>query len=213
MNTIPAHLPFEVDLDLIRRLDRSGPRYTSYPTADRFVEAFGAEAYRSWAARRNIGGVRRALSIYVHLPFCSTICFYCGCNKIITRNKSRGAEYLGYLEKEIALQAPLFREDPRVEQMHWGGGTPTFFSTEQLRALFGLLRQQFDFSPDGEYSIEIDPRTVDEATIAALRSMGFNRLSLGVQDFDPDVQRAVNRLQSEEKTLAIIDAEIGRAHV
>ncbi len=206
MNTIPAHLPFEVDLDLIRRLDRSGPRYTSYPTADRFVEAFGAEAYRSWAAKRNIGGVRRALSIYVHLPFCSTICFYCGCNKIITRNKSRGGEYLGYLEKEIALQAPLFREDPRVEQMHWGGGTPTFFSTEQLRALFELLRQQFDFSPDGEYSIEIDPRTVDEATIAALRAMGFNRLSLGVQDFDPDVQRAVNRLQSEEKTLAIIDA-------
>ncbi|HSN41224.1 MAG TPA: oxygen-independent coproporphyrinogen III oxidase [Burkholderiales bacterium] len=206
MNTIPAHLPFEVDLDLIRRLDRSGPRYTSYPTADRFVDAFGPEAYRSWAAKRNIGGVRRALSIYVHLPFCSTICFYCGCNKIITRNKSRGVEYLGYLDKEIALQAPLFREDPRVEQMHWGGGTPTFFSTEQMRALFESLRRQFDFSPDGEYSIEIDPRTVDAATIAALRVMGFNRLSLGVQDFDPDVQRAVNRLQSEEKTLAIIDA-------
>jgi len=206
MNSVSDHLPFEVDLDLIRRLDRNGPRYTSYPTADRFVEAFGPEAYKSWAAKRNIGGIQRALSIYVHLPFCSTICYYCGCNKIVTRNKDRGVEYLGYLEKEIVLQAPLFKEDPRVEQMHWGGGTPTFFSTEQMQDLFALLRQNFDFSPDGEYSIEIDPRTVDEKTIAALRAMGFNRLSLGVQDFDPDVQRAVNRLQSEEKTLAIIDA-------
>lgn len=206
MNSVSDHLPFEVDLDLIRRLDRNGPRYTSYPTADRFVEAFGPEAYKSWAAKRNIGGVQRALSIYVHLPFCSTICYYCGCNKVVTRNKNRGVEYLGYLAKEIALQAPLFSEDPRVEQMHWGGGTPTFFSTAQMQDLFALLRRHFDFSPDGEYSIEIDPRTVDEKTIAALRAMGFNRLSLGVQDFDPDVQRAVNRLQSEKQTLAIIDA-------
>ncbi|MBX9812121.1 MAG: oxygen-independent coproporphyrinogen III oxidase [Burkholderiales bacterium] len=206
MNSVSDHLPFEVDLDLIRRLDRNGPRYTSYPTADRFVEAFGPDAYRSWAAKRNIGGIQRALSIYVHLPFCSTICYYCACNKIVTRNKSRGVEYLGYLEKEIALQAQLFSEDPRVEQMHWGGGTPTFFSTEQMRALFATLRRHFNFSPDGEYSIEIDPRTVDEKTIAALRAMGFNRLSLGVQDFDPDVQRAVNRLQSEAQTLAIIEA-------
>ncbi len=206
MNFVSDHLPFEVDLDLIRRLDRNGPRYTSYPTADRFVEAFGPEAYKSWAAKRNIGGIQRALSIYVHLPFCSTICYYCGCNKVVTRNKNRGVEYLGYLAKEIALQAPLFSEDPRVEQMHWGGGTPTFFSTAQMQDLFALLRRHFDFSPDGEYSIEIDPRTVDEKTIAALRAMGFNRLSLGVQDFDPDVQRAVNRLQSEKQTLAIIDA-------
>ena len=206
MNSVSDHLPFEVDLDLIRRLDRNGPRYTSYPTADRFVEAFGPAAYKSWAAKRNIGGVQRALSIYVHLPFCSTICYYCGCNKVVTRNKNRGVEYLGYLAKEIALQAPLFSEDPRVEQMHWGGGTPTFFSTAQMQDLFALLRRHFDFSPDGEYSIEIDPRTVDEKTIAALRVMGFNRLSLGVQDFDPDVQRAVNRLQSEKQTLAIIDA-------
>ncbi|MFN7085716.1 MAG: oxygen-independent coproporphyrinogen III oxidase [Burkholderiales bacterium] len=206
MNSVSDYLPFEVDLDLIRRLDRNGPRYTSYPTADRFVEAFGPQAYRSWAAKRNIGGVRRALSIYVHLPFCSTICYYCACNKIVTRNKKRGVEYLDYLEKEIALQGALFKDDPAVEQMHWGGGTPTFFSTEQMQELYGLLRRHFDFAPEGEYSIEIDPRTVDEETIAALRAMGFNRLSLGVQDFDPDVQRAVNRLQSEEKTLAIMEA-------
>ena len=206
MNPISDHLPFEVDLDLIRRLDRNGPRYTSYPTADRLHEAFGPDAYRQWVAKRNIGGIQRALSVYVHLPFCNTICYYCGCNKVVTSNKSRGVEYLNYLEKEIALQAPLFSQDPRVEQMHWGGGTPTFFSTEQMQNLFVLLRQNFEFSPDGEYSIEIDPRTVDEKTVAALRVMGFNRLSLGVQDFDPDVQQAVNRLQSEQQTLGIIDA-------
>lgn len=205
MNSLSDPPPFAIDLDLIRRLDRNGPRYTSYPTADRFVEAFGPAAYRSWAAKRNIGGIRRPLSIYVHLPFCSTICFYCACNKIVTRDKTKGEKYLEYLAKEIALQAPLFSDDPLVEQMHWGGGTPTFFNTSQLLGLFDLLRQHFKFAADGEYSIEIDPRTVDPETIHALRAMGFNRLSLGVQDFDKDVQRAVNRVQSEEQTLAIID--------
>lgn len=206
MNRPYDPLPFEIDLDLIRRLDRNGPRYTSYPTADRFVEAFGPEAYRSWAARRNVGGIRRALSLYVHLPFCSTICFYCGCNKVVTRDKSKGTRYLEYLEREIALQAPLFREDPRVEQMHWGGGTPTFFDPAQLAALFARIRGSFDLAPEGDYSIEIDPRTTDAPGMAALRRMGFNRVSLGVQDFDADVQRAVNRIQSEEHTLAVMEA-------
>lgn len=206
MNSLSDNPPFAIDLDLIRRLDRNGPRYTSYPTADRFVEAFSPAAYRSWAKKRDIiGGIRRSLSIYVHLPFCSTICFYCACNKIVTRDKTKGEKYLEYLAKEIALQAPLFSDDPLVEQMHWGGGTPTFFNSSQLRGLFDLLRQNFKFAPDGEYSIEIDPRTVDPESIRDLRAMGFNRLSLGVQDFDTDVQRAVNRLQSEEQTLAIMD--------
>lgn len=205
MNSLSDQPPFAIDLDLIRRLDRNGPRYTSYPTADRFVEAFGPDAYRSWAAKRNIGGIRRSLSIYVHLPFCSTICFYCACNKIVTRDKSKGEKYLEYLAKEIALQAPLFSDDPLVEQMHWGGGTPTFFNPIQLAGLFDLLRQHFKFAADGEYSIEIDPRTVDTKSIHALHAMGFNRLSLGVQDFDKAVQRAVNRVQSEEQTLAIIE--------
>lgn len=200
------HLPFEVDLDLIRKLDRNGPRYTSYPTADRFVEAFDADAYRSWAAKRNIGGIHRTLSLYVHLPFCGTVCFYCACNKIVTRDASKGEKYLGYLAREIELQSALFQQDPVVRQMHWGGGTPTFFTTEQLSALFALLRTNFTFTPDGEYSIEIDPRTVDAASIEALRAMGFNRLSLGVQDFDPDVQRAVNRVQSPEQTLEVMAA-------
>jgi oxygen-independent coproporphyrinogen-3 oxidase len=206
MNSSIAHLPLDVDLDLIRRLDCSGPRYTSYPTADRFVEAFGPESYRSWAGKRNIGGIQRALSLYVHLPFCSTLCFYCACNKIATRDHAKGDKYLGYLAREIELQAELFRRDPLVRQMHWGGGTPTFFAAEQLEALFVRLRGAFRLADDGEYSIEIDPRTVDARYIAALRAMGFNRMSLGVQDFDPEVQRAVNRIQSPEQTLEVMSA-------
>ncbi len=199
-------LPFEVDLDLIRRMDRNGPRYTSYPTADRFVEAFGPEAYRSRVGQRNIGGIRRALSIYVHLPFCSTVCFYCACNKVVTRNRSKGEKYLEYLFREIDMQGPLFGEDRVVEQMHWGGGTPTFYTMEQLKRLCDRLRQHFTMSPNGEYSIEIDPRSVDTASMHELRGQGFNRISLGVQDFDPDVQRAVNRIQSEKQTLEVMAA-------
>ena len=206
MNIAAPQLPLEVDVKLIRKLDRSGPRYTSYPTADRFVEAFGPDAYRLWAAGRNLGGIQRALSLYVHLPFCNAVCFYCACNKIATRDHAKADRYLAYLAREIGLQGALFREDNRVGQMHWGGGTPTFYDSVQLAALFARLRDQFEFAPDGEYSIEIDPRTVDAAGMQALRAMGFNRVSLGVQDFDPEVQRAVNRLQSEEQTLAIIAA-------
>ena len=206
MITASQPLPFEVDLDLIRKLDRNGPRYTSYPTADRFVEAFGPETYRSWAAKRNIGGIHRELSLYVHLPFCNTVCFYCACNKIVTRDKGKGEKYLDYLRREIALQAALFEPDSVVRQMHWGGGTPTFFGTGQLADLHALLRAHFRFALDGEYSIEIDPRTVNASDIAALREMGFNRLSLGVQDFDPDVQRAVNRVQNPEQTFEVMAA-------
>ncbi len=200
------HTPFEFDPDLIRRLDRNGPRYTSYPTADRFAATFGPDDYRCWVARRNIGGVRRALSLYVHLPFCSTLCFYCACNKIATKDHNKGQRYLDYLLREIEMQSALFGSDRRVEQMHWGGGTPTFYDMQQLAGLFDALRARFDFAADGEYSIEVDPRTVDVSGVAALRKMGFNRISLGVQDFDPDVQRAVNRVQSESQTLAIIEA-------
>jgi oxygen-independent coproporphyrinogen-3 oxidase len=215
LSATPEALTVEVDLDLIRRLDRNGPRYTSYPTADRFVEAFDAEAYRSWVARRNIGGIRRALSIYVHLPFCSTVCFYCGCNKVVTRDRTKGEKYLDYLLREIAMQAPLFGADRGVEQMHWGGGTPTFFDLGQLGRLNAALRSHFSFAAEGEYSIEIDPRSIEPAAMHGLRALGFNRVSLGVQDFDPDVQRAVNRLQDESRTLAIINAarEAGFASV
>jgi oxygen-independent coproporphyrinogen-3 oxidase len=196
----------EFDADLVRRLDRTGPRYTSYPTADRFVEAFSAATYMMWAARRNIGGIQRPLALYVHLPFCRDICFYCGCNKIVTRDGAKAARYLDYLGREIDLQAALFREDPRVAQMHWGGGTPTYHDLDTLRALFKRLTEQFDFSPRGEYSIEVDPRTVDAPAMESLREMGFNRVSFGVQDFDPAVQAAVHRLQNRERTLAVMEA-------
>ena len=194
----------DIDLELISKLDRNGPRYTSYPTADRFNEGFEPGRYAKWAARRNQTGEPRPLSLYVHLPFCRSLCYYCACNKIVTRDSNKAAKYLKYLEREIALQAPLFRDDAFIEQMHWGGGTPTFYGIEELSAFYATLTSKFEFSPDGEYSIEIDPRTVEPATIAALRGLGFNRVSFGVQDFDPDVQRAVNRVQNEAQTAAVM---------
>ncbi len=196
----------EIDLELIRRYDQYGPRYTSYPTADRFVESYGPEAYESWLGRRNVGAIVRLLEIYVHLPFCSTLCFYCGCNKIITKDRSKGATYLKYLTQEIALQAGALGERARVDHMHWGGGTPNFFSLEQIAGLSAELRGHFEFNIDGEYSIELDPRSADAAYVAGLREFGFNRVSLGVQDFDPEVQRAVHRVQSEAQTLELITA-------
>lgn len=196
----------EFDPDLVRRFDRNGPRYTSYPTADRFDAAFGELAYRTAAFQRNAGGAPRPLALYVHLPFCRSLCFYCGCNKIVTRDSSKAARYLEYLEREIALQSTLFRDDPRVVQMHWGGGTPTYYDTAQLRALFRQLADRFDLARDGDYSIEVDPRTVNTGSIEALRDIGFNRVSFGVQDFNPAVQAAVNRAQSQEDTLAAIVA-------
>ena len=196
--------PLEIDLDLIRRFDKNGPRYTSYPTADRFVEAFGPEAYESWLTRRNVGGITRPLALYIHLPFCSTLCFYCGCNKIVTRDRSKGETYLKYLTQEIALQAAVLNGDGKIHHMHWGGGTPNFFTLDQVAELTAQLSKHFEFDLSGEYSIEIDPRTADGKYIAGLREFGFNRLSVGVQDFDPDVQRAVHRIQSEAQTLDVI---------
>jgi oxygen-independent coproporphyrinogen-3 oxidase len=207
VKSAPAIIPaVEIDLDLIRRFDQHGPRYTSYPTADRFVEAFGADAYESWLARRNVGGISRPLALYVHLPFCSTLCFYCGCNKIITRDRSKGATYLKYLTQEIALQASALNGDTQVNHMHWGGGTPNFFTLDQIAGLSAQLRDHFNFNLDGEYSIELDPRSADAGYVAGLREHGFNRISLGVQDFDPDVQRAVHRIQSEQQTVELIAA-------
>ena len=195
-----------VDLELIRRLDKNGPRYTSYPTADRFVESFNAESYARWVAKREIDGVDRPLSLYVHLPFCNTLCFYCACNKVITKDRSKSAEYVGYLIKEMAMQAMLLGPDQVVEQLHFGGGTPTFLSDDEIRRVMSAIRQHFRLVEDGEYSIEIDPRKVSDETIALLGEVGFNRISIGVQDFDDEVQHAVNRIQSEEETLRVIHA-------
>ena len=205
-SSIKASSELEVDLELIRRLDKNGPRYTSYPTADRFVEAFNAESYRSWVAKREIGGINRPLSLYVHIPFCNTLCFYCACNKVITKDRSKAEDYVRYLIKELDMQVALLGEGQRVEQLHWGGGTPTFLSDDLMRELMGAIRKHFKLVENGEYSIEIDPRKVSDQTIILLGELGFNRISIGVQDFDPVVQRAVNRIQSEEETLQVIRA-------
>jgi oxygen-independent coproporphyrinogen-3 oxidase len=207
MNTATDNFVF--DPQIIRRFDVNGPRYTSYPTADRFVEAFGSEAAKLWLGKRNIGGISRPLSLYFHIPFCNTICYYCACNKIITKDHGRSAKYLKYLAKELTLQsASLEGRDGEHEviQLHWGGGTPTFLSHDEMRQLMGETRKHFKLLEGGEYSIEVDPRKVDTATVALLGELGFNRMSVGVQDFDERVQIAVNRIQSEEETANVITA-------
>jgi len=198
----------EFDSELIRRYDTSGPRYTSYPTAVQFTEAFGEAEYRERARRSNETDTPAPLSLYFHIPFCNTVCFYCACNKVITANRKRAQPYLDHLFREIRMQGELFDRDRPVEQLHWGGGTPTFISDEQMRALMDETRRHFSLRDDdsGEYSIEIDPREADAGTMALLRELGFNRISLGVQDFDPRVQQAVNRIQSEEETSAVLEA-------
>lgn len=204
MNFSTANLVF--DPQIIRRFDVNGPRYTSYPTADRFVEAFDAEAAKLWLGKRNIGGISRPLSLYFHIPFCNTICYYCACNKIITKDHGRSAKYLKYMEKEIALQSGCLDGEHEVIQLHWGGGTPTFLSHDEMRQLMAATRKHFTLVDGGEFSIEVDPRKVDEATVALLGELGFNRMSVGVQDFDEGVQQAINRLQSEAETVDVIRA-------
>jgi oxygen-independent coproporphyrinogen-3 oxidase len=199
-------LPALIDLDLVRRFDTNGPRYTSYPTADRFNESFTAENFAHAMKSRAIGALRQPLSLYVHLPFCNTICFYCGCNKVVTRDKSRGTRYIDYLKKEIDLQVALLGPDRRVSAMHWGGGTPTFLPEHELRQVAEMFAQAFDFVPQAERAIEIDPRSCDAGTMRALASLGFNRASFGIQDFDPDVQKAVNRIQPLDMTGDVIQA-------
>ena len=201
-----ANPPF--DAQLLRRYDRPGPRYTSYPTAPQFGDAFGEAAYRNAAQRSNGDPIPRRLSLYAHIPFCFSPCFYCGCNRIITRDKSRADAYLARLVREIAMVAPLFDRDRDVIQLHLGGGTPNFLNAGQLGELVESLGQHFHFSASSQrdFSIELDPRCIGAHDIEALAGMGFNRASLGVQDFDPAVQQAVNRVQSVEETLAVIDA-------
>ncbi|QIK37358.1 oxygen-independent coproporphyrinogen III oxidase [Caldichromatium japonicum] len=196
------------DLDLIRRYDQSGPRYTSYPTAVEFTESFGAADYQAACARSNASG--RPLSLYFHIPFCDTVCFYCACNKIATKDRSLASPYLERVHRELAMQSELFDRSRVVEQLHWGGGTPTFLSNEQMVELMEVTRRYFTLADDevGEFSIEIDPREADAVTVKLLRRIGFNRMSLGVQDFDERVQAAVNRFQTEAQTMAVLEAAL-----
>ena len=192
---------------LVEKYDRPGPRYTSYPTAPQFHQAFAEDDYKRAAALSNQAPAK-PLSIYIHIPFCKSLCYYCACNKIITQKTHRAVEYLDYLKREIALQAALFDRSRKLTQLHLGGGTPTYLTSEQLSELMSCLREHFnlDESDNHEFSIEVDPRTIDTARIAELRSQGFNRLSFGVQDFDEKVQAAVNRLQSEQQVYDLVAA-------
>ncbi|MHB1950873.1 MAG: oxygen-independent coproporphyrinogen III oxidase [Acidiferrobacteraceae bacterium] len=192
-----------VDPELIARYDVAAPRYTSYPPASHFVADFGEAALRAEIARSE--QYHRPLSLYVHIPFCSTVCLYCACTKIVTRNRAHGEQYLEQLERELALYSPLFHTRS-VEQMHWGGGTPTFLGLPGMERLMWFIRSHFHMSGNGEYSIEIDPRSVDREAILGLAGMGFNRISVGVQDFDPRVQHAVHRIQSEAQTREVVEA-------
>jgi oxygen-independent coproporphyrinogen-3 oxidase len=196
------------DPALARRYDVAGPRYTSYPTAVQFDESFGPAEYRRTAEASNEDPIPRPLSLYVHIPFCTSPCFYCGCTKVITRDRNAGARYLARLAREVELQSQLFDRDRKVVQLHLGGGTPTFLSPDQLTELMTIMRSGFDLADSGarERSIEVDPRTADESMLATLAGLGFDRLSLGVQDFDPEVQAAVNRVQPREDVLEVIGA-------
>ncbi|MBP6626110.1 MAG: oxygen-independent coproporphyrinogen III oxidase [Arenimonas sp.] len=203
MTAIP---PF--DAELLRRYDRPGPRYTSYPTAPQFHAGFGEAQFRQAAHLSNDDPIPTRLSLYVHVPFCFSPCFYCGCNRVITRDKSRAGAYLSRLVREASMLGPLFDRDRDVMQVHLGGGTPNFLGPDQIGELMETLNRHFRFSasPARDFSIEIDPRCINAGDIEALAFMGFNRASLGVQDFDPAVQAAVNRIQSVEETQAVIDA-------
>jgi oxygen-independent coproporphyrinogen-3 oxidase len=196
--------------ELLERLDEPGPRYTSYPTADRFVEAFGPAEYQRALGSRINGSARNSggspLSVYVHIPFCESVCYYCGCNKIVTRHHGRASAYLDLLEAEIALHVAALGNKQPVSQLHLGGGTPTFLNDAEMSRLITMLRRSFGLASDSEVSIEVDPRTVDEARLAHLHTLGFNRLSFGVQDFDAVVQRAVHRVQSFANVASLLDA-------
>ena len=203
-----SHSDVVFDPALIKRYDQSGPRYTSYPTAVSFTDEFNHVNYAKAAQESNTDPIPKPLSLYFHVPFCDTVCFYCACNKIVTKDYAKSGDYLLHLYQEIAMQGALFDADRQVDQLHFGGGTPTFLTSAQFAELMGVIGRHFSLRDDdkGDYSIEIDPRSVTDDDIGSLRKLGFNRFSLGVQDVDPVVQKAVNRIQPIEKTAAIIKA-------
>ncbi|HMS07154.1 MAG TPA: oxygen-independent coproporphyrinogen III oxidase [Burkholderiaceae bacterium] len=200
-----------MNAELLRRYDVAGPRYTSYPTADRFVDAFGEADYRQALIQRRASGPGAALplSLYVHVPFCESLCYYCACNKIITRHHERATEYLRYLAREAQLHVDALGRGAAVSQLRLGGGSPTFLSDEELGDLMSMLRSHFSLVPGGEFSIEVDPRTVTAERLQALWALGFNRLSFGVQDFDPAVQKAVHRVQPARQVFELVEAARG----
>ena len=192
--------------ELLKRFDVPGPRYTSYPTADRFVEAFTELDYVQALDQRRSGPTVSPLSLYVHIPFCESVCYYCACNKVITKHHDKAAEYLRYLTREVDLQVQHLGKGQAVSQLHLGGGTPTFLSDAELQDLMSMLKRSFSMAPGGEYSVEVDPRTMTPDRLRHLKGLGFNRLSFGVQDFDAAVQRAVHRVQPAEQVFTLVQA-------
>jgi len=197
--------PITVDIDMLKRYNKPGPRYTSYPTAPQFTTDFGPNAFQQEIEQTNREKETADLSLYFHLPFCDTLCYFCGCTMLITRNRDRIEEYLDYLIKEIELVGRMIKPGRKVAQLHWGGGTPTYLEPDQTRRLFSAIREHFDFHENAEIGVEIDPRGMTDQHLDALRDVGFNRASMGVQDFDPRVQEAINRLQPEDLTRRIYD--------
>lgn len=194
----------QVDLGLLRKYDTPGPRYTSYPTAPLFSTAFTAEDYKQEILDTNASDATSDLSLYFHFPFCDTLCYFCGCTMMVTRDRNRIAEYLRYLKKEIDMIAPLLSRNRKVTQIHWGGGTPTHLSPDELLDIGEYIKAKFNVDPEVEMSVEIDPRELTQKHLGTLRHVGFNRMSMGIQDFDERVQKAVNRIQPEELSLQVL---------
>lgn len=194
-----------INLDLLKKYDVPGPRYTSYPPAPHFHEKFTHEDYLNEIVKTNYGENLRDLSLYFHIPYCDTLCYFCGCNMIVTRNHDRMREYIKYLKNEIDLLRQYLNPDRKVAQLHWGGGTPTSLSPEEINSLISYINNSFDFRSNAEVGCEIDPRGLTKEHLIALREGGFNRISMGVQDFNEKVQKYVNRIQPEEMTRQVVE--------
>ena len=198
-------MKLNVNLDILKKYSRPGPRYTSYPTAPHFTPEFGPEDFERAIRESNHTAENGDISLYFHFPFCPQLCYYCGCNVIISRNETRINRYLEYLKKEIQLLRRLIHPDRKVTQMHWGGGTPNYLQPQQIRTIFQAIRDAFPFTEDAEISVEIDPRTLTPEHLPLFRELGFNRLSFGVQDFEHQVQVTINRLQPENMTRRVVE--------
>lgn len=196
---------FEIDLDLVKKYDKPGPRYTSYPTAPQFSEEFTPDQYLDEIIRSNQADNPPDLSLYYHLPFCDTLCYFCGCNMIISRNRDRIKKYIDYVKNEIDMLRNYLKDDRKVTQVHWGGGTPTHLLPDEIEDLKSYINQNFNITQDAQQSCEIDPRELTKEHLVSLRENGFNRISMGVQDFNEKVQKAVNRIQPEELTVRVVD--------
>jgi len=195
----------EIDIDVLKKFNQPGPRYTSYPTAPLFSPEFTAEDFKNEIVNTNSEANSSDLSLYFHFPFCESLCYFCGCNMMVSRDRRLIREYNEYLKKEIDLITPIISKRRKVSQMHWGGGTPSYLFPEEIRDIGAFIKSKFDFAEDIEASVEIDPRGLTFEHMQAFREIGFNRTSFGVQDFNLQVQEAINRVQSEEITRQTVE--------